>query len=128
MGSRRGSHQGRQSVAVEFLSLGQEKEAQLHKFLDEYQLGPGAYQLTGLYPEGAVSRRRLKRFEIKLMGTATLNSSDGELKTKRLTLSRTKVITLSIIMECDTRLSKKLLRNKPFVLPDESRGLNKERP
>jgi hypothetical protein len=86
-----GSQKGQQSVALEFLNLGQEKEAQLLKFLDEYQLGPGAYQLTGLYPEGAVSRRRLKRFEIKLKGTATLSSSDGtvekEISTRTLSAS-----------------------------------------
>ena len=70
------SPKGQQSVALEFLGLGQEKETQLLKFLDQYQLGPGAYNLTGLYPEGTVSKRQEKRFEIELMGTATMDSSN----------------------------------------------------
>lgn len=66
-----------QSVALEYLGLGGEEEAQLLKFLDQYQLSPGAYKLTGLYPESIVQKREDQRFEIQLMGTAILGGSNG---------------------------------------------------
>ena len=69
--------ESQQSVALEYLGLGGEEEAQLLKFLDQYQLSPEAYKLTGLYPESIVQKREDQLFEIQLMGTAILGGSNG---------------------------------------------------
>lgn len=70
------------SVALEFLGLGREAEAELLQFLDEHQMGSGAYKLTGLYPAPEPRQRQEQRFQIELMGMATLDSQKGKLEQK----------------------------------------------
>ncbi|MEE8348897.1 MAG: PilZ domain-containing protein [Acidobacteriota bacterium] len=75
----------RHSIAMEFLGLGSEESEQLQKFLDRYQVGAGAYKITGLYPAlplpaNTVQRREERRFEIELTGTAVLRGAEGEMK------------------------------------------------